>query len=256
MQKLASVVRVSAVTPLANADRIELAHVAGWRCVIKRGELNAGDLAVYLEIDAVPPDSDVFAWLWQLKNSPERVARPASFRIRTMQLRRTLSQGLLMPLDSVGVLGANEGDDLTAKLGVTRYEPPAPAGMGEYRGSFPSVISKTDEMRIQSMPELLNELRGRPFVAMVKMDGTSASFVMVDGELHVCGRNFSIRECENLDWFVAHKYRLAEVLGAHAHLAMQGEAVGPGIQKNPARLAEKDLFVFQHLRHSRRAAAG
>lgn len=243
-RKLASVVTVTGVSPITGADRIEVARVGGWQCVVKKGEVSPGELAVYLEIDSVPPDTDTFAWLWQPKNAPTRVARPESFRIRTLRLRGTLSQGLLLPLSQLGLSSVAPGDDLTERLGVTKYEPPAPSGMGDYRGPFPSVVPKTDELRVQSFPAVLDELRGKPFVATVKMDGTSATFVRVDGELHVCGRNHSIAEGENLYWYVAKKYRLGEVLEAHPTLALQGEVVGPGIQKNPAGLEDKDLFVF------------
>jgi RNA ligase (TIGR02306 family) len=243
-RKLASAVRVTAVTAIANADRIELARVAGWQCVVKKGEVRPGELAVYFEIDAVPADSERFSWLWQPKQATAPMPRPASFRIRTMTLRGCLSQGLLVPLTTLGLTDVNEGDDLTERLGVTKYEPPPPSGMGEWRGPFPGIVPKTDEQRVQSAPGVLDELRGKPFVATVKMDGTSATFVRVDGELHVCGRNHSILEGENLYWFVAKKRRLADVLSRHPHLAIQGEVVGPGIQKNPVGLKEKDLFVF------------
>ncbi len=211
---------------------------------MKKGEVRPGELAVYFEIDAVPPDTDAFAWLWQPKNAAARVARPEKFRIRTMTLRGTLSQGLLVPLAGLGLHDVNDGDDLTERLAVTKYEPPAPTGMGEWRGPFPGVVPKTDEMRMQSAPGVLDELRGKPFVATVKMDGTSATFVMVDGELHVCGRNHSIVEGDNLYWFVAKKRRIAEALARSPRFAIQGEVVGPGIQKNPVGLKEKDLFVF------------
>jgi RNA ligase (TIGR02306 family) len=243
-RKLASAVRVTTVTPIANADRIELARVAGWQCVVKKGEVRPGELAVYFEIDAVPADTERFSWLWQPKQATAPVPRPASFRIRTMTLRGCLSQGLLMPVSTLGLDDVTEGDDLTERLGVTKYEPPPPSGMGEWRGPFPGIVPKTDEQRVQSAPGVLDELRGKPFVATVKMDGTSATFVMVDGALHVCGRNHSILEGENLYWFVAKKRRLGDVLSRHPHLAIQGEVVGPGIQKNPVGLKEKDLFVF------------
>jgi RNA ligase (TIGR02306 family) len=116
--------------------------------------------------------------------------------------------------------------------------------MGEYRGPFPGLVPKTDEQRVQSAPSVLDELRGRPFVATVKMDGTSTTFLMLDGELHVCGRNHSILEGENLYWYVAKKRRIGEVLAKAPRLAIQGEIVGPGIQRNPVGLADKDLFVF------------
>ncbi|MGV3621082.1 MAG: RNA ligase family protein, partial [Archangium sp.] len=120
------------------------------------------------------------------------------------------------------------------------------SGMGDWRAPFPSSVPKTDEMRVQAVPQVLEELRGKPFVATVKMDGTSATFVMVDGELHACGRNHSIAEGENLYWYIAKKHRLAEVLGGST-LAIQGEIVGPGVQKNPAGLKDKSLFVFNVL---------
>lgn len=239
---LASIVRVTSLTPIAGADRVELARVAGWQCVVKKGELVAGALALYLEIDAVPPEHPAFSWLWQPKGQTG-VARPSTFRIRTLRLRGTLSQGLLLPLEQLELGDVREGDDVTARVGVTKYEPPAPSGMGDWRAPFPSLVPKTDEQRVQAVPAVLDELRGQPFVATVKMDGTSSTFVMVDGALHACGRNHSIAEGENLYWYVAKKHRLAEVL-AGSSLALQGEIVGPGIQKNPAGLRDKSLFVF------------
>jgi len=239
---LASIARITELSPIAGADRIELARVAGWQCVVKKGEFQPGELAVYLEIDAVPPDREAFAWLWQPKGQTG-VARPDTFRIRTLRLRGTLSQGLLMPLAQAGLSGVREGDDVTEQLAVTKYEPPAPSGMGDWRAGFPSLVPKTDEMRVQAVPQVLEELRGHPFVATVKMDGTSSTFVMVDGSLHACGRNHSVAEGENLYWYVAKKHRLADVL-AGSSLAIQGEIVGPGVQKNPVGLKDKSLFVF------------
>lgn len=242
---LASIARIAELSPIAGADRIELARVAGWQCVVKKGEFKLGELAVYLEIDAVPPERSEFSWLWQQKGATAPTPRPVTFRIRTLRLRGTLSQGLLMPLTQAGLSAdaAREGDDVTEKLQVTKYEPPAPSGMGEWRAGFPSLVPKTDEMRVQAVPEVLAELKGQPFLATVKMDGTSSTFVFVDGELHACGRNHSILEGENLYWYVAKKYRLAEALTGSG-LAIQGEIVGPGVQKNPAGLKDKSLFVF------------
>lgn len=246
-RKLASVVVVDDVVPIDNADAIVLARIAGWQCVVKKGEFNKGDRGVYLEIDSVPPDNEAFRWLWQSKKDPAVVVpRPASFRIRTIKLRGCLSQGLLLPLDKAGVdVDVAVGTDVADVLGVSKYEPPAPAGVGGYRGTFPGFVPKTDEMRVQAAPEVLDELRGKPWVATLKCDGTSATFVRVDDALHCCSRNQSVADDgSSFYWHIAKVLQLDAVLAQHPTLAIQGEIVGPGIQKNPMGLAEKELRVF------------
>lgn len=247
-RKLASIQRVLAIEPIANADAIELARINGWQCVVKKGEFAPGSLGVFLEIDSIPPDSEAFRFLWQPKNSEEGaiVERPAKFRIRTMKLRGVLSQGLLLPISEIGIANAAEGDDITEALGVSKYEPPAPQSMGDFRANFPGFIPKTDEMRVQSVPEVLDELRGLPYVATLKYDGTSSTFCIDprDDAFHACGRNFSLQDGDNFYWRAARKYDLETILRGAPHLAIQGELCGPGIQKNRLNLKEVSLFVF------------
>ena len=71
-RKLASIQRVLAIEPIVNADAIELARINGWQCVVKKGEFAPGNLGVFLEIDSVPPDSEVFRFLWQPKSERRR----------------------------------------------------------------------------------------------------------------------------------------------------------------------------------------
>jgi RNA ligase (TIGR02306 family) len=164
-----------------------------------------------------------------------------------MRLRGALSQGLFLPLPAFADLGpVAEGDNVTERLAVGKYEPPAPMGMGEFRAHFPAFVPKTDEMRVQSIPPVLDEMRGRPYVATLKYDGTSATFCIDprDGAFHTCGRNLSIKDGNNPSWQVARKHGIEETLRQHPHLAVQGEIVGPGIQKNPLGLKEVSLFAF------------
>jgi RNA ligase (TIGR02306 family) len=246
-RKLASVQRVLEILPIENADAIELARINGWQCVVKKGEFAVGDRGVFLEIDSIPPDTEAFRFLWTPKGAePEAGTRPEKFRIRTMRLRGCLSQGLLLPLSEVGLDGGAEGENVTERLGVGKYEPPAPTGMGDWRAAFPGFIPKTDEIRVQSAPGVLDEIRGRPYAVTVKLDGTSATYCIHrgDGTFHACGRNQSIAEGDNLYWQIARKYRLEEVLKESPDYAIQGEVVGPGIQKNPLGLKEKDFAAF------------
>ncbi len=55
-------------------------------------------------------------------------------RINTIRLRGTLSQGLLIPVqDLPETAGMENGKDVTELLGVHRYEPSPPDGMGDYK---------------------------------------------------------------------------------------------------------------------------
>lgn len=244
MRKLASIQRVLNLLPIPNADTIELAQINGWQCVVKKGAFQVGNLGVYFEIDAVPPDSPLFDFLWK-----GQTARPESLRIKTMRLRGALSQGLLLPLadlvdEGFPVSGLPDGTDVTELLGVAKYEPPPPDGMGDYRGPFPALVPKTDETRAQSFPSLLEELRGKPYVVTLKCDGTSSTFCMWEDSFHACGRNHSILENDNMFWRVAIRYRLDEVMSLYPYLALQGEVVGPGIQSNHMGLKTIDFRAF------------
>lgn len=262
-RKLASVVRVDEILPIPNADAIEVARIKGWKCVVKKGEFKAGDLGVYFEIDSIPPDDDRFQWLWKPKGHLSAFPRPEKFRIRTMTLRKQLSQGLLMPLaafdggpvelgaaavlrpkfGSFDTIYVKEGDDLTEALGVTKYEPPLPHA-GEIAGFFPGIWSKTEETRIQNMPEVLDELQGLAYVMTLKCDGTSATFGFDTGGIfHACSRNFSMKEGANCYWAMVEKYDLRRICH-QAQVVIQGEIVGPGIQGNPMGLKAQELRVF------------
>ena len=108
-RELAYVVRVNKITPM-NADRLECAHIDGWHCVVGKGEFKEGDLAVYFEIDSKLPEVEPFTSMEFLKSK--------NYKVKTQKIRGEYSQGLLVPLDMLGI-EAYEGEFLTEKLGVT-----------------------------------------------------------------------------------------------------------------------------------------
>lgn len=54
MRKLASIREISAIHPIPGADRIEVAQVDGWECVVQKGEFQVGQHIVYVEVDSMP----------------------------------------------------------------------------------------------------------------------------------------------------------------------------------------------------------
>ena len=245
-RKLASIQTVLAIETIANADAIELARIQGWQCVVKKGEFKVGDTGVFFEIDAVPPDESRFQFLWRPKDGTP-IAQPASFRLRTLRLRGVLSQGLLLPLKQFPELPAAiaSGEDVTELLRISKWEPQLPLN-DEVDGPFLPGIPKTDEMRVQSVPEVIVEITGRPYVITVKCDGTSATFGInrQTGAFTVCGRNWSIKRGNNAYWHAAEKYQLETALAGHPELIVQAELVGPGIQKNRLGLQGIQLAAF------------
>lgn len=241
-RKLATIQTIKDIQPIPNADKIDVCSVLGWKVVSRKGEFKVGEQAIYLEIDSLLPFTSWSEFLRDQKN-PEK-----PIRLRSKKLRGQVSQGLLLPLsilpETIHIY--QEGEDVTQALNVILYVPPIPACLsGQVRGSFPSVCPKSDEMRIQSYPDVLKELKGKEVYWSVKMDGTSASFMNIDGDIHVCSRNLSLKETEgNTYWKVFRKYDLENVLKDAGSFSISGEVCGPSIQKNTAGLKDHELFVF------------
>jgi len=244
-RKLATIQVVKEVNPIPDADKIEVVSVLGWKVVVRKGEFKPGDKCAYFEIDSVIPRA---SWNDFLFKHPE----DTKFRLKTVRLRKQLSQGLVVPLSAfVGTPIADwsilvEGHDITEALGIVKYEKPVPANMaGLVKGGFPSYLHKTDEPMMQSILPVINEIAGKEVYITVKCDGTSGTFARFNDEIDVCSRNLSLKEQEgNVFWQMFRKYKMQEVFSAAGNFAIQGEVCGPGIQKNRLGLKEHELFVF------------
>lgn len=245
-RQLVTIRIVSEIIPIDGADKIELAKVDGWQCVVKKGDFQVGDHGVYFEIDSVLPEDDArFEFL-----------RARKFRIKSMKLRGALSQGLLMPMST---LTAQENiarltdfnTDLATILRVQKYEPPVPIA-GQQKGNFPThLVPKTDQERIQNMDKVLAGRTAQEFEITEKLDGTSCTFYSFSdtpGSWHfgACSRNWEMdleddnvyaKLFEELD--LRNKFRLLE-----RNIAIQGEIIGPRIQGNKYKRAAQEFYVF------------
>ena len=126
-RELAYVVIIDGIEPIEGYDRVEHAIVGGWRVIVQKGQFKVGDPAIYFEIDSrVPADRECFAFL-----------EKRHYKIKTLKMCKTLSQGLLMHAEdfgwhiglNYGVMMIYDGEEwhnpldesrfLTKKLGVT-----------------------------------------------------------------------------------------------------------------------------------------
>jgi RNA ligase (TIGR02306 family) len=276
-RKLASIQRVRSIKPIEGADAIEIVQINNWNVVAKKGEFSESELCVYCEIDSFLPIREEFEFL--RKSSYRKMVDQEGFRLRTIKLRGQISQGLVLPLSvlegpdemKIGVsdqpwgkqvqvgpydnaLVIEEGADATEWLGIVKYEPPIPAELsGLVKGNFPSFIRKTDEERVQNLTDDYDGWRFASqhkfyvkFYVTEKLDGSSATFYLNDGEFGVCSRNLDLLETEgNTFWKVARDLNLEEKLAAlENNFCIQGELVGEGIQKNPYKLKGQTVYFF------------
>jgi len=245
-RKLATIRQIHTIAPIEGADLIELAKVDNWQVVVKKGEYEVGDLAVYLEIDSFVPTA-LAPYLTRPGHTPKEYHGVLGERLKTVRLKKQLSQGLLLPISEAYKRAYSVGEDVTEDYGITKWEPPvSPALAGVAKGNFPPCIPKTDQERIQNIkriPETVYEISE-------KLEGSSMTCYIIDGVFGVCSRNIDLKEtADNTFWQVARKLNIEEVMRREAEadnysFAIQGELVGPGIQGNIYNLSEHDLFIY------------
>jgi len=250
MRKLATIRRISDIQPIPNADAIEVATVDGWQVVIKKGEFQVGNLAIYLEIDSWVPNT-IAPFLSKTKEPRVYQGVPGE-RLRTVKLRGQVSQGLLL---SVRILPParvlEEGDDVSEELNINKWEMEIPAQLrGTVKGSFPSFIPKTDQERIQNLVHELEQWKGSNELWEIteKLDGSSMTVYVNQGYDGVCSRNLDLKQDDNNSfWKIAIQERIhdriREVFGPR-NIALQGELIGPGIQGNKYNLQELKFYLF------------
>jgi RNA ligase (TIGR02306 family) len=248
MRKLATIRKIDAISPIEGADAIEVATLGGWKVVVKKGEYTVGDLAVYCEIDSWIP-TELAPFLSKGKE-PREFEGIKGERLRTVKLRGQLSQGLLLPYATCGII-VGEGDDVSELLKVIKWEKPMNAQLaGMAKGNFPALIPKTDQERVQNLKKEIETVTadGLLFEVTEKLEGSSMTVYQIDGEFGVCSRNLDLKETEgNAFWSVARKEDIEgkmKRLDAQWDFAIQGELIGPGIQGNIYKLTQPEFRVF------------
>jgi hypothetical protein len=130
-RKLATIRQVKEIRPIENADKIEVAVVDGWEVVVRKDDnIKPNDLVCFIEIDSCLPPLPCYEFLSN-----------RNYRIKTIKLRKQISQGLIIPLfydgDADGWIldtkyslrkypeWVREGEDVTKLLGVTKYIKPS-----------------------------------------------------------------------------------------------------------------------------------
>lgn len=260
-RKLASIQRIWKIEPIEGADKIELAHVLGWQCVVNKGQFKPMDLAVYYEIDSFLPVRPEYEFM-RASSFKKSDILGEGFKLKTMKFRGQVSQGLLLPISTV--LGdsfeAELEMDVTEILGVRKWEVEERATTsGTTIGGRPDSIPKTDETRVQADPGLIDAFADIEYYISTKMDGSSHSIGVDANGFHATSHN-----CELKDDGMSAFYKLVNERGYKEKLiafaekeglnefVVQGEFCAPGIQKNRLKLTKPEWYVFTIIENGNR----
>lgn len=307
-RELCYVVNIDRIEPIVGSDNCEAAVVGGWRVMTRKGTFQAGDKAVYFEIDSKVPEIETFAFL-----------APKHYKVKTQKYTfggkgLMISQGLLMSFEDFGwdINAYEVGDFLTETLGV-KYsvveDNKRKASVDKYKrmaqrhaklfktnklvqwlyaktwgkkllflflgnkrdkkaAFWPNWVVKTDEERVQNLPQLFPPDETEWFVTE-KIDGTSTTFTMKKGkrgkyEFYVCSRNVCFDKPEkeeklfyetNVYTEMAIKYNMEKVLHSLLYetkglsenldfVTIQGETYGKSVQKRDYHMDNIDFMAF------------
>lgn len=214
-RRLARIVRVTDVKPIPKADRLEVAVVDGWECVVQKGTFGPGSMGLYFEIDAaIALDSPVFKEFdtQYLRKTLDEATGKEYAVIKTIRLRGQLSQGLLLPakyFPGAILTPSDVGLNVTNDLEVLKYVSPAEAKLfyAESESISPDASNtkkliwrlrawlmqgiivdglqpwpaghvKSEEERVQNIPQFYRQMveEDDEVEASVKLDGESATF--------------------------------------------------------------------------------
>ena len=305
-RKLASIRRIDSVTPIAKADQIELAHIGGWQVIVRKNEnYFANDFVIYFEIDSWIP-TELAPFLTKEGSELHEFEGIKGERLKTIKMRGEISQGLILPLSVLKKKDSAlyekidtaiskhktkeiDGYDLTEVLGIKKWEMPeveqkrrfgsSAVAPGDHRYPFPDFIPKTDQERIQNMPEIFEEAidsreKTSTYQVTEKLDGTSCTICLYDDgttqRFLVCSRNYIYQPDGGQTVYgeIVKKYNIKRRLSpwnwvdkvlnffgvkdptrpirkeGWPNLAIQGEIIGPKVQGNKYNLEELEFYVF------------
>lgn len=262
MRKLASIQRIWKIEPIEGADNIELAYVEGWQVVVNKNKFKPMELAVYFEIDSFLPIREEFEFLRKTSYRNTEIMGEG-FKLKTIKLKGKFSQGLLEKIESFKELKNVEIElymDLTKLLGIKEWQiEERITTSGTMMGKLPYFVPHTDETRIQTMPELLNEFKNKEYYISTKMDGSSHSIGVDEKGLHVTGHNYEYKDDGNFAFYNLIKERKIneKVIDFYKRnnlktLVIQGELCAPGIQKNRLKLIKPEWYVFTIMENDKR----
>lgn len=221
--------------PDPEVNRIEIARVLNYECVVQKDTFKVGDVVVFIYPDSVLPDA---SWATVYKKSSKN-------RVKTIKIRSFLSFGIIETLQNVmlnNVMLNNDilyeiGQEVSQELGITKYIGSVPKDIKIKSSILPFHIPITDETRWQSERKLSNKF-GKLVDVSLKIDGSSVSYFynLKTEEFGCTSRKCELKlDSENVYTMNISRYnidtKLKEYCEKHnVSLCLRGEVYGQSVQ--------------------------
>lgn len=253
-----TVEKIKTVTKHPNADRLSIYTLEGidFQFIAGLDEFKPGDDVVYIPLDSLLP-----GWLMSKLGVYRKLAGTNMNRVKTINLRGCISQGLVTSIDLVKdhldrvIKEGTEKESLASYLGITKYEPPEVWINGGIVAKHPENIVTYDLEGFERHPEAYKTLKEMDVVITEKLEGTNWYCGVLPDGTGVTGKgsNSIIEFGDKVStyWSVARKSgilekakKIQETLFPGLLVIFRGEICGPGIQHNIYALKDFQVYVF------------
>ena len=163
----AEVVEIDRIEPHPNADRLKIAHIGGYACIVGKDGFEEGERVVYVPEGAIVP-ADVL----EEAGLTGRLAGKTKDRVKAIKLRGVLSQGIVLRIPNCRMKepAYSLGHDATEELGLVKYVPTIPTSMSGEVEPMPDSTLAYDVESWQKFPDLFRD--GDIVILTEKIHGT------------------------------------------------------------------------------------
>jgi RNA ligase (TIGR02306 family) len=254
------VCRVETLKPHENGDRLEIAVVKGWECVVPRDKYKVGDTCVFFPPDTIISQEigeqyGVIPYLKKLPRWYDVSEFNAAGRVGVANIRGVPSFGLVVPYDGDRPIGTN----LSTSLDVVKYDPPEPTGEGDAERQNSFFHTYTDIQNLKNFPDAFEE--GEFVLFLEKIHGKNTrlgycfendEFVYMAGSHGTRRRQYTPQEVLSVYWEPYTLYPNVKDLMKFIHslhennvnIVLFGEMFGCGVQDLRYGLTQKNPHDF------------
>ena len=163
---IVEVCEIENVQPHGNAERLELAQIKGWQCVVPRGRYTAGDLVTYVPVDSVLPDG-----LAERLGVTKYLSKG---RVRCARLRGEPSFGLIIDRENDAW---TLGTDVREHYGIEKFIPPLTITAADADVPHAMFEGYTDIENMRNFPTIFAD--GEEVIATEKIHGTNCRIGLI-----------------------------------------------------------------------------